>query len=114
MFQRQSILLLTDLLNTWLRFTEKATSTDDKSHDAVRKTSRNVSTISGPRWNQQLLYLLTAKNIFPKKHNLYFSCIAFFFVLLTCKCHVCRIAIKPQNILPVMLNCSQYDTSRFK
>ena len=34
--------------------------------------------------------------------------------LLTCKCHVFRIAIKPNNLLPVMLSCSQYDTSRLK
>ena len=32
---------------------------------------------------------------------------------LTWECHVFRIAIiKPQHLLPVMLGCSQYDTSR--
>ena len=36
--------------------------------------------------------------------------------LLTYKCDVCGIAIglKPQNLLPVMLNCSQYGASRLK
>ena len=32
----------------------------------------------------------------------------------SCKCRVFRVAIKPQNILPVTLNSSQYSTSRFK
>ena len=37
-----------------------------------------------------------------------FVCIDF----LTCKCHVFRIAMKPQNIIAAMLNCSQYDSYR--
>ena len=98
---------------------ESETVTAFKGHTNI---SSRIRTQAKFIWlPKNIIIYIIAKNHSSSQHDAAIRDLRFggweswsFSYLLTCKCHVFRIALMSQTTLPVMLNCSQCTTSRFK